>query len=103
MLHSGQRDHARGDVTKQAIDMQNAPWMIYLQTAVFAIAVALNVMLAHERSPRTWKQTISIGSLVALRVTNLSMADLELTFLLAQKRFLTPTVGKPVLWLAALS
>jgi hypothetical protein len=36
--------------------MQHVPWMIYLQTAVFAIATALNIMIARETSPRAWQQ-----------------------------------------------
>jgi hypothetical protein len=46
--------------------MQHTPWMIYLQTAVFAIATILNVMIARETSPRTWKQWINIGIFAAL-------------------------------------
>ena len=46
--------------------MQHAPWMIYLQTAVFAIATILNVMLAYETSPITWKQWINIAIFAAL-------------------------------------
>jgi hypothetical protein len=46
--------------------MQHAPWMIYLQTAVFAIATILNVMLAYQTSPGTWKQGINIGIFATL-------------------------------------
>jgi hypothetical protein len=46
--------------------MQHVPWMIYLQTAVFAIATILNVMLAYQTSPRTWKQGINIAIFAAL-------------------------------------
>ena len=46
--------------------MQHAPWMIHLQTAVFAIAVILNVMLVYETSPRTWSHTLSIAIFAGL-------------------------------------
>jgi hypothetical protein len=46
--------------------MQYLPWMIYLQTAVFAIATMLNVMIARETSPRTWQQAVSVVLFAAL-------------------------------------
>jgi hypothetical protein len=46
--------------------MQYAPWMIYLQTIVFAIATVLNVMIAQEASPQTWKQAVSVVLFAAL-------------------------------------
>jgi len=46
--------------------MQHAPWMIYLQTAAFAIATILNVMIAYEASPRTWMQGVNIAIFACL-------------------------------------
>jgi hypothetical protein len=46
--------------------MLHAPWLIYLQTAVFAIATTLNVLLAYETSPRTWAQGINVAIFAAL-------------------------------------
>jgi hypothetical protein len=46
--------------------MQHAAVMIYLQTAGFAIATILNIMLAYETSPRAWTQAINIAIFAAL-------------------------------------
>jgi hypothetical protein len=46
--------------------MTHAALMIYLQTAVFAVAVILNVMLAYETSPRTWRQMLSVAIFAGL-------------------------------------
>jgi hypothetical protein len=46
--------------------MQHAPWMIYLQTIVFAIATILNVMIAREAPLRTWEQAASVVLFAAL-------------------------------------
>jgi len=46
--------------------VQHAAWMIYLQTAVFAIAVILNAMLVYEASPRTWRQLVSVAIFAVL-------------------------------------
>jgi hypothetical protein len=46
--------------------------MIYLQTAVFAIAVILNVMLAYEASPKTWRPMVSVAIFSGLMCYQLS-------------------------------
>jgi hypothetical protein len=46
--------------------MSHVPFMIYLQTAVFAIATILSGMLAYETSPRTWKQSVNVVLFAAL-------------------------------------
>jgi hypothetical protein len=46
--------------------MQHLPFVIYLQSAVFAIATILSIMLVYETSPRTRKQAVNVVLFAAL-------------------------------------